>query len=85
MLLALVVGTATTTVRHRSVKNFKLLVVQPMLNDGRSPDGSPLLAVDLVGSGQGDRVMISSDGRSIKEALGDRNTPVRWTVVGIQD
>ena len=51
MNLALVIGTATSTVKHRSMNGAKLLIVQPLAADGRSPDGNPLLAVDRLGAG----------------------------------
>jgi ethanolamine utilization protein EutN len=85
MQLALVIGTATATVKHASMRGAKLLIVQPHLADGKTPDGEPFLAVDAVGAGRGERVMISSDGRGAREFLNDDNSPVRWTVIGIRD
>ncbi len=80
-----VIGTATATVKHPSMAGWKLLVVQPYGPDGRSPDGDPILAVDALGAGTGEMVMISSDGRGTQELLGSQKTPVRWSVVGIVD
>jgi len=82
---ALVIGTATSTVKHRSMNRCKLLVVQPLLVDGRRPDGFPLLAVDMLGAGRGETVMITSDGRYMRDMLDTDATPVRWSVVGIVD
>ena len=85
MQLALVLGNATATVKHASMLGTKLLVVQPYLADGRTPDGDPLLAVDAVGAGRGETVIISSDGRYVREWLKAEATPVRWAVIGIKD
>jgi ethanolamine utilization protein EutN len=85
MQLALVLGTAVATVKHPSLVGRKLLLVQPRLADGRTPDGDPLLAVDGVGAGCGETVMITSDGRGARELLQSDVTPVRWTIVGIRD
>jgi bacterial microcompartment shell vertex protein len=85
MQLGLVVGTATSTVKHTTMRGQKLLVVQPLLADGRSPDGDPQIAVDAVGAGTGQRVMISSDGKFMREILRTEATPVRWSVIGISD
>jgi len=85
MQVGTVVGTATSTVKHASMEGWKLLVVQPMLVDGATPDGDPVLAVDALGAGIGQEVMISSDGRGTRELLGVEATPVRWSVVGIKD
>ena len=85
MLAGRVVGEATSTVRHPSMQGWKLLVVQPLAADGGLPDGDPILAVDYLGAGRGDTVIISSDGRGTRELLGRDDTPVRWSLLGIQD
>lgn len=85
MQLGVVIGTATATVKHSSMEGRKLLLIQPRLRDGVTPDGDPLLAVDGVGAGAGETVVVSSDGRGAREMLGVEATPVRWTVIGIKD
>jgi ethanolamine utilization protein EutN len=85
MQLARVIGTATATIKHRTLQGAKLLIVQPYLADGQTPDGDPLLAVDSVGAGRGETVMITSDGRYAREWLKTDATPVRWTTIGIKD
>jgi ethanolamine utilization protein EutN len=85
MQLGLVVGTATATTRHPSMRGWKLLVVQPLLADNRRPDGDPQLAVDNLGAGVGESVIISSDGAGTRALLGADATPVRWSVIGIPD
>jgi ethanolamine utilization protein EutN len=85
MQQALVLGTAVATVKHSSMEGRKLLVVQPYLADGKTPDGHPLLAVDAIGAGRGEEVIITSDGRAAREYLNAEATPVRWTVIGICD
>jgi len=84
MLSALVVGTATATVKHASLRGRTLLLVQPRRSDGGA-DGDPLLAVDGLGAGIGEIVIITSDGRGARELLKTDVSPVRWTTVGIQD
>ena len=85
MQLGIVVGTATSTIKHPSMNGQKLLVIQLTLADGQSADGDPVLAVDGVGAGRGETVMITSDGRGARELLKSEATPVRWTVIGIKD
>ena len=85
MQLGLVVGTATSTVKHKTLHGQKLLVVQPLMADGEKPDGDPQIAVDAVGAGTGERVMITSDGRFVRELVKHENTPFRWSVIGIAD
>lgn len=85
MQVAKVVGTATATVKHPSLNGQKLLLLQPLLADGVTADGHPVLAVDQLGAGRGDYVLMTSDGRSVRELLKNDQTPVRWSVMGIQD
>jgi ethanolamine utilization protein EutN len=85
MHVALVVGTATSTVKHPSLAGWKLLIVQPYGVDGRSPDGEPVIAVDTLGAGSGERVLITSDGKTTRELLRSETTPVRWSVIGLED
>jgi ethanolamine utilization protein EutN len=85
MFAGRVIGSATATVKHPSMEGWKLLLVQPYGPDGRTPDGDPMLAVDALGAGIGEKVIISSDGKGTRELLGCENTPVRWSVIGIAD
>ena len=84
MLLAMVEGTAVTTIKHRSMQGWKLLIVQPLDIAGQ-PDGEPVLAIDMLGAGHGTKVVISNDGKGTREMIGDDNSPVRWAVIGIVD
>ena len=81
---ALVKGRATATIRHPSLAAVKLLVCQP-LGAGGGPQGDPVLAVDKLGAGIGDRVMLTSDGLGLRKLLNDNTSPVRWWTLGIID
>ena len=85
MLYGRVLGTATATVKHPSMQGWRLLIVQPLQADRRSPDSDPVLAVDRLGAGKGETVIITSDGRGTRELLGSNTTPVRWSTIGIPD
>jgi ethanolamine utilization protein EutN len=85
MQLGEVVGTATATVKHSSMNGWKLLIVQPYLADGMTPDGEPVLAIDSCGAGRGESVIITSDGAGTRALVQSDNTPVRWSVLGIVD
>ena len=84
MQLALVKGRATSTVKHRSLERRKLLICQ-LLGNQRQPVGDPVLAVDSLGAGAGDKVILSSDGLGLRELLNDTNSPARWWTLGIAD
>ena len=66
------------------MEGWKLLVVQPLAPDG-TPKGDPVLAVDTLGAGTEETVMLSSDGKTARALLDDNTTPVRWSVVGLPD
>jgi ethanolamine utilization protein EutN len=83
--LARIIGTATATVKHTSLEGARLLVVQPLLADRRAADGDPQLAVDTVAAGVGDVVVITSDGRLLREVLHSEATPARWSTIALLD
>ena len=62
----------------------KLLIVQPQMKDG-SPEGDPIIAIDGVGAGVGEQVMVTSDGRNARAILNAEATPIRWSIIGIKD
>jgi microcompartment protein CcmK/EutM len=82
--IARVVGTVVSTQKHVKFEGAKLLLVQP-LNLDDTPRGSALLAVDGVGAGVHERVLIVLEGRAAGEALGKRAAPVDAAIVGIVD
>jgi ethanolamine utilization protein EutN len=85
MQLARVIGTVTSTVKHGSLAGAKLLLVQPLLADRSRPDGDPQVSIDMVAAGVGDLVVLSSDGRLLRERLGDPTTPARWSTIALVD
>lgn len=85
MVFARVIGRATATMKHHSMEGWKLLLVQPLTAAGNLDSGDPFLAVDILGAGAGDNVMISSDGQFTSEMIGEKTTPVRWSVIAIVD
>ena len=60
MQLGRVVGHAVSTIKHASFQGWRLLVVQALTPDGK-PDGEPLLAIDSLGAGAGEIVIVNSD------------------------
>jgi ethanolamine utilization protein EutN len=85
MLNALVIGTATSSLKHESLEGRKMLVTQPLGPGNRGADGEPLLVMDLFGAGVGDYVIISNDGKYAREIVGTKASPARWMVIGIVD
>jgi ethanolamine utilization protein EutN len=78
-----VVGTATSTLKHATLRGERMLVVQLETAAGQA-DGEPLLVFDRLGASRGDRVIVTNDGRALQEQLG-KDTPGRWSVLGLPD
>jgi ethanolamine utilization protein EutN len=78
------VGTVVSTQKHRKFEGAKLLLVQPV-NPDDTPRGAALLAIDGVGAGVTERVLVVLEGRAAGEALGKKAAPVDAAIVGIID
>ena len=84
MQVGRVVGTVVSTQKHPKFEGAKLLLVQP-LNADDTPRGPAILAVDGVGAGVHEKVLIVLEGRAAGEALGRKAAPVDAAIVGIVD
>lgn len=83
MIIAKVMGAAVASAKHAALNSTKILIICPANIDG-DISGEPLLAVDLVGSGQGELVIVSQ-GSSARMATDYKNSPVDAAIVGILD
>ena len=84
MLLARVEGNVVATRKHPSLEGWRLVVCQPISHAGQ-PEGAPQIAIDSHGAGLHQRVVISSDGSAVRQAVGDSKSPARWIILGIVD
>jgi microcompartment protein CcmK/EutM len=84
MQIARVIGTVVSTQKHAKFHGAKLMLVQPLGIDD-TPRGAAVLAVDGVGAGVHEKVLIVLEGRAAGEALGRKAAPVDAAIVGIID
>lgn len=84
MQVGTVIGTVVSTQKHAKLHGAKLLLVQPELPDG-TPRGTAVLAIDSVGAGVGERVLVVIEGKAAGDALGRRGAPVDAAIIGIID
>jgi ethanolamine utilization protein EutN len=84
MQIAEVIGRATSTVKHPSMDGWRLLIAQPLGIRGQD-DGDPIIVIDELGSGRGDKIIITSDGKHVREMMKADNSPVRYATLGIAD
>ena len=80
MRTATIKGRITSTIKHKSLEGWGLLIAVP-----ESPDVAPQVVIDTLGAGIGEKVIISSDGSEARKMVGDELSPARWTVLGIID
>jgi ethanolamine utilization protein EutN len=84
MLLGTVIGHATATIKHPSMKGWRLAIVQPV-NSERKPEADPVVAADPLGSAPGQTVVLNSDGKAARELIGNDKSPVRYFVIALVD
>jgi ethanolamine utilization protein EutN len=84
MQIATVVGTVVATRKHAALEGAKLLLVQPLTLEG-THRGTALLAIDAVGAGVGERVLVVIEGKAAGDALGRKAAAVDAAIIGIID
>ena len=84
MQICRVIGTVVSTQKNRKLEGAKLLLVQPLTLEGTAR-GVALIAIDAVGAGVGERVLIVLEGKAAGEALGRKAAAVDAAIVGIVD
>ena len=84
MQIGRVIGTVVATQKQRKLEGAKLLLVQPLTLEDE-PRGVPLLTIDSVGAGVGEKVLMVIEGRAAGEALRKKAAPVDAAIIGIVD
>lgn len=84
MLIAKVIGTVVSTIKHPSYYHHKLLVIQPLHLPGQQDDRD-FLAVDIAHAGIGDTVLVNQEGGGARIVLNDPHSPVISLIVGVLD
>ena len=87
MRLCRVLGSVTSTIKHDCYKGLKLMVVQ-QTDDKGAPLAKSFLAVDRVQAGEGDLVLVMSEGNGVRQLFGVPKTadlPIRSVIVGVVD
>jgi ethanolamine utilization protein EutN len=84
MQIGRVVGTVVSTQKNRKLEGAKLLLVQPLTLDDQ-PRGTAVLAIDSVGAGVGEKVLLVIEGKAAGDALGRKGAAVDAAIIGIVD
>ena len=84
MQIARVVGTVVATQKNRKLDGAKLMLVQPLTLD-EQPKGTAILAIDSVGAGVGEKVLVVIEGKAAGDALRRTAAAVDAAIIGIVD
>jgi len=82
--LARVVGNVVSTVNSPALDDRTLLLCD-LLDPAGQPTGGYLIAVDAVGAGAGEMVLLLDEGNSARQVLQAPGAPIRTLIVGIVD
>ncbi len=84
MKIGRIAGTVVATICSPALDGRKLLYVDLLDLDGNAT-GKDLIAVDAVGAGAGETVLVLDEGNGARQVLEAPNAPIRAVVVGIVD
>ena len=84
MKIGRVVGNVVSTIKTPHFEDRTLLLVDLVGPDGR-PAGGYQIAVDNIGAGAGETVLLLDEGNGARQVLGAPGAPIRTVVIGIVD
>ena len=84
MILGRVTGSVVSTIHHPIVDGRKLLLAERLDQNGK-PTGSYVIAMDAIGAGRGETVLILDEGNGARQVLDNDSAPIRSIVIGIVD
>lgn len=84
MRIARVVGSVVSTIKTTSLQGSKLLLVAPAATDGSTLSGEPFVAVDAIGAGEGELVLIA-EGSAARQTDLTSAAPVDCVIMAILD
>lgn len=84
MIIGKVAGTIYSTINHKFYDHKKLLVIDKVDADGKK-SGDYIIAVDSVGAGFGETVLVIDEGNSARQVVDDSTAPIRSIIIGIID
>ena len=84
MIFARITGSVVSTIHHPIVDGRKLLLAERLDLDGK-PTGGYVIAMDAIGAGKGETVLVLDEGNGARQVLEDDKAPIRSVVVAIVD
>lgn len=84
MIIGKVCGTIFSTINHPFYSGKKLLLIDRLSPPEKKVSGY-IIAIDAVGAGVGETVLVVDEGNSARQVVGNSKAPLRSVVVGIID
>jgi ethanolamine utilization protein EutN len=84
MILGKVCGQIYSTINHPFYDKKRLLVIDKLSPEG-NPTGDYLIAIDSVGAGFDETVLVIDEGNSARQVVDDPTAPLRSIVIGVVD
>lgn len=84
MYLARVIGAVVSSHRHERLGHKKLLLVRRLGLDDVE-EGTEVIALDVIGVGVGEKVLVVQEGNAARTLFNDVRIPVQAVVVGVVD
>lgn len=84
MYIARVVGEVVATHRHGELGGRKLLLVRRLSLSERE-EGGEVIALDVIGVGVGERVLVVQEGNAARTLFQSKTIPAQAVVVGVVD
>jgi len=84
VFIARVVGDVVSTHRHEFLGEKKLQLVRRLDLDGKE-EGGEVIALDVIGVGVGERVLVVQEGGAARALFKDKRVPVQAVIVGVVD
>ena len=84
MFIARVVGDVVSTHRHENLGERKLQLVRRLDLAGEE-EGAEMIALDVIGVGVGERVLVVQEGGAARALFNDKRIPVQAVIVGVVD
>ena len=84
MFIARVVGDVVATHRHGNLGGHKLLLIRRLSLAGEE-EGGEVIALDVIGVGIGERVLVVQEGNAARSLFRSKTIPAQAVVVGVVD
>jgi ethanolamine utilization protein EutN len=82
--IARVVGDVVSTHRHEHLGARKLQLIRRLDLTGEE-EGAEVIALDVIGVGVGERVLVVQEGGAARALFNDKRIPVQAVIVGVVD